>query len=62
MRTGPFSSPEVIEKLNASFVPVYGVNEDYRENGSAPKEEKAEKPGKKSAPWWKKLFAPGRAG
>jgi hypothetical protein len=42
MRTGPFSSPAVIEKLNASFVPVYAVNEDYRENGSAPKEEKAE--------------------
>ena len=42
MRTGPFSSTEVIKRLNASFVPVYAVNEDYREGGSAPKEEQAE--------------------
>ena len=42
MRTGPFSSPAVIDRLNASFVPVYAVNEDYRDSGTAPKEEKAE--------------------
>jgi hypothetical protein len=42
MRTGPFSSPEVIDRLNAKFVPVYAVNEDYRSGGSAPKEERAE--------------------
>src|SRR5687767_15291263 len=41
MRTGPFSSLEVIERLNAFFVPVYTVNEDHREKGPAPKEEKA---------------------
>jgi hypothetical protein len=42
MRTGPFSSTAVIDRLNASFVPVYAVNEDYRGDGPAPKEEKAE--------------------
>jgi len=42
MRTGPFSSTDVIKRLNASFVPVYAVNEDYRDGGSAPKEEQAE--------------------
>jgi hypothetical protein len=42
MRTGPFSSPEVIDRLNASFVPVYAVNEDYRAEGVAPKDERAE--------------------
>jgi hypothetical protein len=42
MRTGPFSSIEVIKRLNASFVPVFAVNEDYRAGGSAPKEEQAE--------------------
>src|SRR5262249_27924480 len=42
MRTGPFSSTEVIKRLNASFVPVYAVNEDYRAGGAAPKEEQAE--------------------
>jgi hypothetical protein len=41
MRTGPFSSREVIDRLNAFFVPVYVVNEDYREHGNSPKEEKA---------------------
>src|SRR5262245_45418057 len=30
MRTGPFSSPTIIQRLNSSFVPVYAVNEDYR--------------------------------
>ena len=42
MRTGPFSSTPVIDRLNASFVPVYAVNEDYRGDGPAPKAEKAE--------------------
>ena len=42
MRTGPFSSTEVIDRLNAYFVPVYAVNEDYRDKGLATKEEKAE--------------------
>ena len=42
MRTGPFSSKEVIDRLNAYFVPVYVVNEDYRDAGPATKEEKAE--------------------
>jgi hypothetical protein len=42
MRTGPFSHDRVIATLNAYFVPVYAVNEDYRDSGPAPKEEKAE--------------------
>jgi hypothetical protein len=42
MRTGPFSSPAVIDRLNTSFVPVFAVNEDYADAGPAPKEEKAE--------------------
>ena len=42
MRTGPFSSPAVIDRLNAAFVPVYAVNEDYRADGVVPKDEQAE--------------------
>ncbi len=42
MRTGPFSSPEVIDRLNAAFVPVYAANEDYRPGGPAPEAERAE--------------------
>lgn len=42
MRTGPFSNSEVIDRLNAYFVPVYVVNEDYDDEGVAPKEERAE--------------------
>src|SRR6476660_7451664 len=42
MRTGPFSSPAVIDRLNTSFVPVFAVNEYYADAGNAPKEEKAE--------------------
>lgn len=42
MRTGPFSDDRVIATLNAYFVPVYAVNEDYRDKGPAPTEEKAE--------------------
>src|SRR4051812_4923421 len=43
MRTGPFSNSKVIERLNAHFVPVYAVNEDYRGDGPAPPAERAEK-------------------
>jgi hypothetical protein len=42
MRAGPLSHPEVIDLLNARFVPVFAVNEDYRQGGTAPAEEKAE--------------------
>ena len=42
MRAGPLSSPRVIDLLNTCFVPIFAVNEDYRDNGPAPKEEKAE--------------------
>jgi hypothetical protein len=42
MRTGPFSNSDVIRRLNAYFVPVYAVNEDYRGPGAAPAEERAE--------------------
>jgi hypothetical protein len=42
MRAGPLSSPKVIDLLNRSFVPVFAVNEDYRDLGSAPEAEKAE--------------------
>jgi len=42
MRTGPFSSTEVIDRLNRSFVPVYAVNEDYHANDVVPKEERDE--------------------
>lgn len=42
MRTGPFSNSRVIERLNASFVPVYAVNEVYRKPGGVPDDEKAE--------------------
>jgi hypothetical protein len=42
MRTGPFSSSKVIDRLNAYFVPVLAVNEDYRGSGPAPAEEREE--------------------
>jgi hypothetical protein len=42
MRTGPFSDARVIELLNACFVPVYAINEDYAEAGPVDREEKAE--------------------
>jgi hypothetical protein len=42
MRTGPFSDSRVIERLNAYFVPVYAVNEEYRAKGAAPAGERAE--------------------
>lgn len=43
MRAGPLSNNKVISLLNEYFVPVYTVNEDYSEKGSAPPEEKAER-------------------
>src|SRR2546429_1126636 len=42
MRAGPLSNSTVISLLNGYFVPVYGVNEDYRDRGAQPPEEKAE--------------------
>jgi hypothetical protein len=42
MRTGPFSSKRVIDLLNAAFVPVYAVNEDYGAGGVVPEAERAE--------------------
>ncbi len=42
MRTGPFSDSRVIDRLNAHFVPVLAVNEDYRGKGPAPADERAE--------------------
>ena len=42
MRAGPLSNSKVISLLNRYFVSVYAVNEDYREGGAAPTEEKAE--------------------
>ncbi len=42
MRAGPLSSPQVIDLLNGCFAPVFAVNEDYRDDGRAPDEEKAE--------------------
>lgn len=42
MRTGPFSRASVIDKLNAAFVPVYAVNEDYRDPAVTPKPERDE--------------------
>jgi hypothetical protein len=42
MRAGPLSSPKVIDLLNSAFVPVFAVNEDYRDGGPAPEDDKAE--------------------
>jgi hypothetical protein len=42
MRTGPFSQTQVIEKLNAHFVPVYLSQEDLTDGGAAPASDKAE--------------------
>jgi hypothetical protein len=42
MRTGPFSSTKVIDRLNAYFIPVLAVNEDYHGDGCAPADERAE--------------------
>jgi hypothetical protein len=42
MRAGPLSHKDIVDLLNSYFVPVYAVNEDYREKGSKPPEERAE--------------------
>src|SRR5262249_32295445 len=42
MGAGPRSSPKVIDLLNGALVPVFAVNEDYRDDGPTPDEEKAE--------------------
>src|SRR5688500_11223175 len=52
MRAGPLSNRKVISLLNEYFVPVYTVNEDYSDKGSAPPEEKAER---------NRIFAEGHA-
>ena len=39
MGVGPLSKPEVIKPLNAHFVPVCAVNEDYHGEGPQPAEE-----------------------
>src|SRR3712207_2932493 len=41
MRAGPLSNATVSDTLNRYFVPVYTSNEDYRDGGSAPPEERA---------------------
>jgi hypothetical protein len=42
MRAGPLSRPQVIDLLNSAFVPVFAVNEDYRDAGPAAEADKAE--------------------
>ena len=42
MRASSLSNEKVIALLNRSFVPVYTSNEDYRDNGGAPPEERDE--------------------
>src|SRR5437899_491773 len=42
MRAGPLSKAKVVSLLNSYFVPVYTSNEDYRGDGAAPSEERAE--------------------
>src|SRR5690242_10567281 len=41
MRAGPLSRPEVNDLLNRYFVPVFVINEDYRDGGPAPEVERA---------------------
>lgn len=41
MRAGPLSNENVSDTLNRYFVPVYTSNEDYRDGGAAPPEERA---------------------
>src|SRR5918997_1674740 len=41
MRAGPLSNGDVSRLLNSHFVPVYTSNEDYRDGGAAPPEERA---------------------
>ena len=42
MRASSLSNAKIIDLLNGYFVPVYLRNQDYRDDGSAPPEEKAE--------------------
>ena len=42
MRAGPLSNSTVISLLNRCFVPVYAVNEEYRDGGAQPPEERTE--------------------
>src|SRR5215475_6010039 len=42
MRASSLSNPAVISLLNRFFVPVYVSNEDYRKNGPASADERAE--------------------
>lgn len=42
MRAGPLSNAKVVTLLNTYFVPVYVSNEDYRKDGAATSDEKAE--------------------
>src|SRR5437763_11978652 len=42
MRGSSLSHAKVVELLNAHFVPVYTSNEDYRDDGAAPADERAE--------------------
>src|SRR4051812_48308477 len=42
MRAGPLADKSVIALLNSHFVPVYAVNEDYRDRGPKSALEKAE--------------------
>src|SRR5207253_5368469 len=42
MRASSLSNPAVISLLNRFFVPVYVSNEDYRKDGPAPADERAE--------------------
>lgn len=42
MRAGPLSKPDVIKMINAHYVPVYAVNEDYRGDGPQPADERKE--------------------
>ena len=40
--TNQLDDQGIIDRLNANFVPVYAVNEDYRAEGVVPKEDQAE--------------------
>ena len=41
MRAVSLSNKEVITLLNSAFVPVFVSNEDYRDSGAAPPDERA---------------------
>lgn len=43
MRASSLSNPKIVDLLNRYFVPVYVSNEDYRKDGPAPAEDRAEK-------------------